>query len=141
MANTNLPDKWVRRALHSVLDNLSVSGETIPCYDSRATGFDDRHYIIMGSQNNTPVRTKCGRSWEHSIQLDVITTYKVNSGSRRLLDEISEAVLPLVMGISLDVASGMVISKTEVEFPFDENTVNDGKIYYRKILRLSLTID
>lgn len=140
MADTNLPDKWVRKAIKLAVDGISVSGNVIKCYDVRATADPGNHYVLMGTQSNSPEFGKCGDGWLHSVVLDIITSYARNRGSRKLLDEITEAVVPLLNGLSLDAGSSMVVNTTTITFPGDLQDTTDVKTYYRKILRLEMYI-
>ena len=87
-----IPDKYVRKAIFTALNNIVVDGNTIPCFDSRVpTDNTKNHYILMSSQTNDVNKyTKCGSAYESTILLDIITSYYGvgNTGSRLLADNI-----------------------------------------------------
>ena len=72
--NKSLPDKWVRKAIFSKLNNIVVDGNTIPCKDTRLTGSNiPQHYILMTTQTNQVDKAnKCEFFWDSSILLDII---------------------------------------------------------------------
>ena len=112
MAETQLPDKWVRKAIFDAFDGTIVDGNTINVYDySVPSATYPDHHVLLSTQINIPINNHCGRGWEHTVQIDVTTTYPINSGARRLCDEISEALLPVLDTLQLDPASSMTISR------------------------------
>jgi len=140
-----LPDKWIRKAIFDLLDEITVDGETIYCYDTRLTGaLNPDFYIIMSSQSNEVDKSnKCEYLWDSDILLDIRTVYKRagSTGSRLLADNILDAVRNLVKDIQLDVASGLVINNRILSFPNDLNEIDESEIIYRKFLRLTLKIE
>ena len=140
-----LPDKWIRKAVFALLDEIEVDGETIYCYDTRLTGaLNPDFYIIMSSQSNEVDKfNKCEYLWDSDILLDIRTVYKRagSTGSRLLADNILDAVRNLVKDIQLDVASGLVINNRILSFPNDLNVIDESEIIYRKFLRLTLKIE
>jgi hypothetical protein len=140
MADTNLPDKWVRKALKSAFSAITVDSVAVPTYDMRAEGYDGSQYIILSTQSNTPSESKCGDSWIHTIEIQAITYFKMNQGSRRRADLIMEAVLSALSGLALDGASSMVINKQSLVFPGDFNGTSEYATFYRKILQVEMYI-
>ena len=140
----SLPDKWVRKAVFDLVDEINVNGETIYCYDTRVTGeLDPDFYVIMSSQtNDVDKSSKCEHNWDSEILLDVRAVYKRpgNIGSRLQADDMLDAVRNLVKDIDLDVASGLTITNRTLAFPNDLNEIDDSEIIYRKFLRLTLFI-
>lgn len=142
--NKSLPDKWVRKAISSKLNNIVVDGNTIPCKDSRVTGNNiPQHYILMTTQTNQVDKAnKCEFFWESSILLDIITTYQAtgNTGSRVLADDILDEVRDLTNNLVLDVASGLEVFIQTQDFPNDITTITKNENIFRKFMRLELTI-
>ena len=142
--NKSLPDKWIRKAIFDLIDEITVDGETIYCYDTRVTGpLDPDFYVIMSTQSNEVDKSsKCEHNWDSDILLDVRTIDRLtgNVGSRKLVDNILDAVRNLVKDITLDVSSGLTITRRTLDFPNDLNEVNESEIIYRKFLRLTLFI-
>jgi len=141
MADTAYPDKWVRKAIYDALNNTVVSGNTIPVFDMQAINFSGDHYILMSTQSDDPNFNKCGDGWNHAIILDVVTSFRKNTGSRLLVDQIIEAIIPLLSGMSLHASSSMVINRRQFQFPGDFTDQTDKKIFHRKILRMELDIN
>lgn len=143
--NKILPDKWIRKAVSALLDNLSVGSSIIRCYDTRVTGPTiPEKYIIMSTQTNTVDKaTKCESRWESSILLDVFTQYdrQGNTGSRLEVDDIMNEVRAQMDTLVLDVASGLTIVTRTQSFPNDITSVTDNEIVNRKFLRLELLIN
>jgi len=141
MADTAYPDKWVRKAIYDACNDILVSGETIPVFDVQATNFSGDHYILMSTQSDDPIFNKCGDGWNHSIVIDVITSFRKNHGSRLLVDQILEAIVPLLNGLTLDAGSSMTINRVQLQFPGDFTDLTEKKVFHRKILRLELDIN
>lgn len=145
--NKSLPDKWVRKAIWDVLDDLSVNGHLIPCYDSKVTldvqKDDPQHYILMTTQtNDVDKRNKCEWFWESTILLDIITSFpgSGNTGSRLLADDIVDSARSALQGLTLDVGSGLEVVKQDWEFPADKVTDTNAEVIFRKFIRLELRI-
>lgn len=143
--NKSLPDKWIRKAIFDLIDEITVDGEIIYCYDTRITGglVDPDFYVIMSTQSNLVDKSsKCAHNWDSDILLDVRAVYRLpgNVGSRLLVDNILDAVRDLIKDIELDVSSGLTITRRTFSFPNDLNEVNESEIIYRKFLRLTLFI-
>jgi hypothetical protein len=142
--NKTLPDKWVRKAVYDEVNNIVVSGKTIPCYDTRITGRTiPQHYILMTTQTNLVDKAnKCEWFWDSSILLDIITTYKSsgNTGSRLLADNIADAVRAKINNVALSVSSGLeIITKTQ-SYPNDISTITTNENIFRKLIRLEMLI-
>lgn len=141
MADTLLPDKWVRKAIKDAFDGTVVSGNTINVFDFSvlADTYPDNH-VLISTQINVPMVDFCGRGWEHTVQIDITTTYRKNSGSRQLLDEIAEALLPVLDTLDLDMASGMNIVRRSISFPGDLRESDAKNLYFRKIISVELEV-
>lgn len=143
--NKNLPDKWIRKAVYDAINNISVDGNIIPCYDSKVTGRNKKpHYVLITTQNNIAENVnKCEKQWRSFILLDIVTTYKNsgNTGSRLLADNILDEVRNLTDNLTLDVSSGLKIVWQKDTFPNDIVTITDNNSIYRKFLRIELYIN
>ena len=140
----NLPDKYIRKAIFSAINNMVVDGYTIPCYDSRVPKQSEDFYVILSTQSNEVDRSvKCGYRWSSSILLDVTVVIDINnnSGSRVIADEILNEVRNLTNNLTLDVASGLEIIDINQYFPNDLVSTNINTIVYRKFIRLELLIN
>jgi hypothetical protein len=139
-----LPDKWIRKAVYDVVNNITVDGNTIFCYDTRLTGKPKDNYILLSTQSNeVDKRTKCGYDWQSQILIEVYTRYKLtgNTGSRLLADNIMNEVRNLTDSLTLDVASGLDIVTQIQSFPSDLESTTNNEIVYRKFIRIEFLIE
>jgi len=140
-----LPDKYIRKAVFSAVNNLVVDTLTIPAFDSRVSGNTiPQHFILMTTQTSqVDQMTKCGDVWQSSILIDVVTTYdgSGNTGSRLLSENIIDAVRNATNNLVLDVDSGLVVQKQIQDFPNDIVTITENENIFRKLMRLELTIN
>lgn len=143
--NKTLPDKYIRKAIYEAINNMTVDGFTIPCYDTRVTGSNKKpHYVIISSQNNqTENANKCGDIYRHFVLIDIVTTYKNsgNIGSRLLADNILDEVRNRTKSLTLDVASNLEIVWQRAQFPSDLNTITDNDSVFRKFIRIEFYIN
>lgn len=145
--NKALPDKWIRKAVYDAFNGTLVDGETIYIYDTKVTNDANAdipdHYVIQSTQNNEVDKgDKCEWNWESYLLLDITTKFSKhgNQGSRLLADNILEALKDALSDLTLDVASGLEILNIRMSFPSDLSATSNGKIIYRKFLRLQLYI-
>jgi hypothetical protein len=145
--NKTLPDKWVRKAVYNAINNITVDGVLIPCYDSHVTynaqSDEPQHYVLMTTQTNeVDKRNKCEWFYESSILLDVITSFSGagNNGSRLLADNILDACRNALVGLDLDVVSGLEIITRTMNFPADITTDVGAEVIMRSFIRLEFTI-
>ena len=136
------PDKYIRKALFDVLNGITVSGNTIYCYDTRVTGVQNPdHYILLTTQTNAVDKNnKCEWFWDSSILIDVVTRYDRpgNPGSRLLADDIMNEVRDLTNNLVLE--GGLSVIKQTQNFPNDITTITNDQAVYRKLMRLELKI-
>ena len=143
--NKTLPDKWIRKAVYDAVNNIVVDTITIPCYDGRVVGnIIPDHFILLSTQTSqTNQIIKSERSWESSILIDIVTTYK-SSGNpipRILADNILDAVRSATNNLALDASCGLVIQMQTQDFPNDIITVSGNENIFRKLMRIELTIN
>lgn len=139
-----LPDKYIRKAVFDAVNNITVDGETIFCYDMRLTGKGKDNYILLSTQiNDVDKRTKCGNDWRSSILIEVYVRYKLtgNTGSRLLADNIMEEVKDLTDSLTLDVASDLDIVTQAQSFPSDLVSTTNNQIIVRKFMRIEFLIE
>lgn len=139
-----LPDKYVRKALYTLLNGITVNTKTINIYDSRVPGATiPQHYILMTTQTNrVDESVKCGDRWESSILLDIVTRYNGtgNTGSRLLADDIAEAVRNLLES-KLTLGGGLNVIEQTLDFPNDLSSATDRENVFRKFIRIELSIN
>lgn len=139
-----LPDKWIRKAIFDVVNNIVVDGETIKCFTQRVTGSNLDNYILLKTQSNEVDKsTKCGDSWESSILIEIYTRYLItgNPGSMVFTDNITDQVRALTDTIVLDPASGLTIVTENQSFPDDIVDSDDSYMFYRKFIRKEFLIE
>jgi hypothetical protein len=138
-----LPDKWIRKAISDKINNITVNGNVIPCFDSKvSTNIIPSYYVLMSTQTNQVNElTKCGDVWESSILLDVFTRYPItgNTGSRVLADDITDAVRALVNNLVLE--GGFQVQNQVLDFPNDISSETQNENVFRKFIRIELTIN
>lgn len=140
-----IPNKWVRKAIFTAIDNMVVRDIQIPCYDTRVTANGGKnHYVLMTTQTNVVNKyTKCEDAYESTILLDIVTSFygAGNTGDRSLADDILDKVRELTNGLTLDVSSGLVIHRQTQDFPSDITTVTPTENIFRKFMRLEMFIN
>lgn len=145
--NKTLPDKWVRKAVYDTINNITVDGLLIPCYDTHVTynaqSDEPQHYVLMTTQtNDVEKRNKCEWFYESSILLDVITSFSGagNNGSRLLADNITDACRNALQDLTLAPESDLEIVTETMNFPADISTDTGAETIFRKFIRLELRI-
>ncbi len=143
--NKELPDKYIRQAIFSAINNIVVDSNTIPCYDYRVTGANKSpHYVLMTTQTNTVSKAnKCEFQWQSTILLDIVTTYSNSSnlGSRLLADNICDRVRDLTDTGNLTLSNGFEIVWQEQSFPNDIVTITQNDSIFRKFVRIEFYIN
>jgi hypothetical protein len=139
--NTANPDKHIRKEIYDRIHNMEVGGQTFKCFDDRATSSNTKNYFLLSTQLNQPNRTKCGRGWINSTEIQVVTRQPKNHGSRVLLDDAVNGVLEELDGFTLPTASGMKVSLWELSIDNELSQEAGGEIVRVKILRLETTIN
>jgi hypothetical protein len=139
--NTLNPDKHIRKEIYDRIHNAEINGITFKCFDTRVTSDNVKNYFLIGTQLNQPNRTKCGRGWINSTEIQVIVISKKNQGSRVLLDDAVNECLVELDNFSLPTLSGMKVSVNNLSIDNEIVDVQGGEIVYTKILRLETTIN
>lgn len=134
------PDKHIRKAIFDKINNIVVSGKTIPCYDSRATNAPSNYVLLTAQTKEVLKETKCDYEWETSILIEIYTkvTSSGNTGSRVLLNDIEQAVYTL-LNPKLTVPGFTNITQN-ITFENSLETITDTEIIFRSFLRLNLTL-
>lgn len=135
------PNKHIRKAIYTAINNMVVNGLTIPCYDTRVKPNETPNfYVLMTSQNKSRLSVnKCEDFWEADILLDIVTIYPAfgGAGSRLLVDDIEDKIR--------DLTKNLTIENFKVIFHDVDQTgldnINDTMIVYRNLYRISLTLN
>lgn len=134
------PDKHIRKAIFDKINNIVVSGKTIPCYDSRATNAPSNYVLLTAQTKEVLKETKCDYEWETSTLIEIYTKVSSsgNTGSRVLLNDIEQAVYTL-LNPKLTVPGFANITQN-ITFENSLETITDTEIIFRSFLRLNLTL-
>ena len=146
----NIPDKWVRKAIYTAINNMTVVDELtsqplqVPCFDSRVPTENSKYYyVLLTTQTNRVSKfNKCEDVYESSILLDIVTKFNTtgNAGTRLLSDNILDKVRDLTNNLVLDAASNLIIQRQTQDFPNDIVSITPTQSVFRKLMRLELTI-
>lgn len=142
MAVTNNPDKYIRKAVFDLTNDIVVSGKTIKTFDSRVTGNANlKEYILLTAQTKQVDKSsKCEYEWETSLLIEIYTktTSAGNPGSRVLLNDIEQSVMSLLNPKLL--VQGFTNVTQNIEYETQLETVTDTENIFRSFLRLNLTL-
>jgi len=131
------PNKYLRSAFFTVLNNITVSVNVIPCFDERVTGITvPKHYILLSTQTKRQNKyTKCADRWNVDILIDIVTTYPAtgNTGSKLLADDIEEQVINLEETIIL--SGGYKINQRELVSSDSLVTIGTTTNVFRQLIR------
>ncbi|CAH56662.1 hypothetical protein PHG11b_35 [Flavobacterium phage 11b] len=141
MIGTN-PDKYIRKAVFDLINNIVVNTKTIKCYDTRVTGNAAvNEYVLLTNQTKEIDKaTKCVYNWETSLLIEIYTktSSNGNSGSRLLVNDIEQAIYTLI-NPTLTIEN--FINQTQnVTFETQLETITTTEIIFRSFIRLNLTL-
>ena len=135
------PDKHVRTAVFTAINNMVVNTLTIPCYDVTATNYTGKQYVIMSTQNRDDDLTKCGDGWNYTLLLDLVTRLKKGEGSRVLVDDIEAEVITRVEALKGTTIGGpLVVNNITKQSEPDLTNVGQKEIVHRKFLRYTFSV-
>ena len=136
------PDKYIRKAVHDLVNGIVVNGKQVFAFDSRLSGNSKlTEYILLSSQTKEVDKaTKCGYRWETSLLIEIFTKTSSagNAGSRVLVNDIEQAMLDL-LNPKITV-QGFVNLTQNITFEANLETVTESEIIFRSMLRLNLTL-
>lgn len=136
------PDKWIRKAIFDLTNNIVVNSKIIKTFDSRVTGNANlTEYILMTAQDKDVLKnTKCEHEWNCSLLIEIYTRYSSsgNTGSRVLLNDIEQAVMDS-LNPKINV-QGFINVTQNIEYETSLETVTDTENIFRSFLRLNLTL-
>jgi hypothetical protein len=140
MAVTTNPDKYIRKAVSDLVNNIVVSSKIIKCFDSRATNAPLEYVLLTAQTKEVDKATKCDYRWDSSLLIEIYTktTSSGNTGSRVLLNDIEQAIYTLLLP-KLTVIGFQTLTQN-IAFENQLETITDTEIIMRSFLRLSLTL-
>lgn len=136
----NNPNKHIRKYFFDTLDNQSVLGVAMQCFDSRqATEDVNACFLLLDQNNDREDETKCNLKVTQALTIEVIQRVPRfgNSGSRLFLDDATNLVYTAFDNINL---SGYFITQKNIS----DNSVityDDQEILNRNILTLTFKIN
>lgn len=131
------PDKEIRKWVYGKLNGMAIDSKTIQISDSRVPSNSDAYIILSTIDKNLPQETKCGRVWNATINLDLVTVYAGHNGSRLLVEKIQDEALSRLVDPSI---TGFTLQDYYVDFAADLAMVQDAQSVYRKILILNFKL-
>ena len=131
------PDKWIRKYLSTALTNLTVNGKLIPVSDTRIPANSNAYILLTTIDKSNPIETKCGRVWRASINIDIITVYDGNNGSRVFAEDIENEVLARITNPTID---GFTVDGVDIDFAPDLSTITTTQTIFRKIIIYNLKL-
>lgn len=142
MAVTVNPDKFIRKAVFDLIDNITVSGKQIQCFDSRVTAANSlKEYVLLTSQTKNVLKpNKCAYQWETSLLIEIYTKNSSagNPGSRVLLNDIEQAIYTLLLPkVNVSGFSNLI---QNVTFETSLETITSTENIFRSFLRLNITL-
>jgi hypothetical protein len=134
------PDKYIRKAVHDLINNIVVSSKTIKSFDSRATNAPLEYVLLTAQTKEVEKSTKCDYRWATSLLIEIYTksTSSGNTGSRLLLNDIEQAIYTL-LSPKITVI-GFTNLTQNITFENQLETITDTEIIFRSFLRLNLTL-
>lgn len=139
--NTIVPDKFIRKEIYDRIHNMDINGTMFKCFDTRSTANDQDFYTLVSTQLNQPELSKCGNGWSNSTEIQIITRYPKNTGSRVMIDDAVNEVIEELTEFSLPVSTGLKVNQQQLSIDNEIVNVERGEIVYTKIVRLETTIN
>ena len=136
-----IPDNHINKELKARLNNLDVDGTAFKFFDSRATSSRSKNYFLLSTQLNGSRRTKCGKGWLNSTEIQVVVIHPLNTGSKALMNRATEELLNEIDDFSLPVGSGFTVNGVETYIANEIVQNEDSNVVYRKIVRMETTIN
>jgi len=131
------PDKFIRKYFNDTLSNMVVNGIPVKLYDT-TTPNKETAMIILSTQSGSDQRNnKCSLDKMRDINIDVITRYAGNVGSRAFLDDIIEEILQRTEKITVE---HFIVQYYNKSYPLDLNQSTSTETIYRKIIKYSLKL-
>lgn len=126
----------LRTAYFQQLNDLSVAGEEIPCYDTVVPdNISPAKAIIISTQTDSQVSNKHANISDCTVLIDVVTTSTSSTG-RKPCDLIADAVLQVITTANLGLDNFQLVTTKRISN--DSLYHYDGsKHIYRRLIRFS----
>lgn len=134
------PDKYIRKSVHDLINNIVVSSKIIKSFDSRAINAPLEYVLLTAQTKEVEKNTKCDYRWTTSLLIEIYTksTSSGNTGSRLLLNDIEQAIYSLLN--PKIIVSGFTNLTQNITFENQLETITDTEVIFRSFLRLNLTL-
>ncbi len=131
------PSKYIRKYFVSALSNMVVNGKAVKVYDSHTPNNDDVLIILSTQTGSNDWQTKCKVDKNRTIEIQIITRFAGNSGSRVLADDICEEIQNRTQNIQIE---NFTVNDWSISFPNEFYTTNSTETIFRKIINYNLNI-
>lgn len=131
------PSKYIRKYFVSALSNMVVNGHSVKVYDSHTPNNDDVLVILSTQTGSNDWQDKCSVDKNRTIEIQILTRFKGNTGSRVLVDDISEEIQSRCKNI---VIENFEVQDWDISFPNEFFTSTTTETIFRKIINYNLNI-
>ncbi|WP_288446524.1 hypothetical protein [uncultured Chryseobacterium sp.] len=139
------PDKFIRKYFFTAFTDtvvndipyMIVNGKKIRICDSNTPDKEDFLITLSTQSGSDQWNNKCSLDKMRDINIDVITRYSGNVGSRAFLDDIIEEILQRTEVITVD---HFIVQFYNKSYPLDLNQSTTTQTIFRKIIKYSLKL-
>lgn len=131
------PSKYIRKYFVSALSNMVVNGKVVKVYDSHTPNNDDVLIILSTQTGSNDWNDKCSVDKNRTIEIQIMTRFKGNTGNKILIDDILEEVQSRTQNIEIE---NFTVQDWSVSFPNEFYTTNSTETIFRKIINYNLNI-
>ncbi len=131
------PKKWIRKYFSTALANMVVNGKTVKVYDSHTPNNDDVLIILSTQTGSNDREVKCSIDKNRTIEIQVITRYKGATGSRLLMDDITEEIQNRITDIQIE---NFTVNDWSVNFPQEFITTSSTETIFRQIINYNINL-
>lgn len=139
------PDKWIRKYYFTTFSDtvvndihyMIVNGKKVRICDTMTPDNEDFLIILSTQSGSDQWNNKCSIDKMRDINIDVITRYSGNVGSRAFLDDIIEEILQRTEDITVD---HFIVQYYNRSYPLDINESTTTESIYRKIIKYSFKL-
>lgn len=137
---TENPNKYIRKEIFNRVSGMVIGGITFKVFDSVGYITSEKAYVVVMSQLNQPLNTKCNKGWINNTEIHIIYKSDKKQGSRLGIDDAVQELLNRLDNFSI-TDTEVTCSRSEIYM--DEDTVEetDSEIIYRKVVRLETIIN
>lgn len=131
------PKKWIRKYFSTALANMVVNGKQVKVYDSHTPNNDDVLIILSTQTGSNDREVKCSIDKNRIIEIQVITRYKGATGSRLLMDDITEEIQNRITDIQVE---NFTVNDWSVNFPQEFITTSSTETIFRQIINYNINL-